>query len=761
MIGKTISHYKIIEKLGGGGMGVVYKAQDTKLDRTVALKFLPPHMLLDEEAEKRFIAEAKAASSLDHANICTIHEIGKTDDDQLYIVMSCYEGETLKQKLEKGLLKSEEAIEITIQIAEGLEKAHKKGIVHRDIKPANIFITTDGIVKILDFGLAKSSAQTQLTKMGSTVGTVAYMSPEQTNGANVDHRTDIWSIGVVLYEILTGKLPFNGDYEQAIIYSILNEEPEPKSGIDERLQHIISKALAKNPDDRYQSAGEIVSELNRIKDNQSTRTVVKKPMLLWIISAVAAVIIAVTIYLFIPSSKSVKETETIKTIAVLPFVNMSSDPNQEYFSDGISEELINTLSRNPKLRVTARTSSFYFKGTKTNIKTIAQTLGVEHILEGSVRKSGNNLRITADLVNAETDATLWSNSYDGTMNNIFALQDSISGTVARELNAALLGKGAAKPEQKTDPEAYNLYLLGNHFYAIFNKDNFKKAIEYYEQALSIDSDYLPAWAALLNARLKQHFMGLVPLYQNFMEIREEVGKMLVLYPDFADAYVMMGWIKFKYDLDWEGAEKYIKKALELDPENSYALNEAAQLSLTLGKIDEAIDLQKRYIEIDPLNAGSYMGLSWFEWYLGFPEKAITPVRKCLEINSQYASAHQQIGLYYLAIGLPDSALTEMTKETDPMWQLYGLAIAYYAFGRRKEADDKLNEYIKKYQKGWAFQIAEIYAYRNEKDKAFEWLERAYHQRDSGLTLIKGNPLLRNIVKDPRYAAFMKKMKLPL
>ena len=756
-----ISHYKIIGKIGTGGMGVVYKAEDTKLGRTVALKFLPPSFSSDEEAKARFIHEAKSASALDHPNICNIHEIDETEDGQLFISMAFYEGETLKDKIAKGPVEINEAIEITFQICEGLLKAHKNNIVHRDIKPANIFITTDGMVKILDFGLAKAKGQTQLTKMDSTLGTVDYMSPEQADGKVVDKRTDIWSVGVVLYEMLSGQKPFAAEYPQAVIYSILNKEPQNIPEINAGLQQIISKTMAKDPDNRYKNVGEFVEELKKVKSGQITKSVMKKSKLPWLISLAAVVIIFFAVYLSIPSSKSLVDTETIKTIAVLPFVNMSPDPDQEYFSDGVSEEIINTLSRNPKLRVTARTSSFYFKGTKTSIKTIAQELGVKHILEGSVRKSGDNLRISADLVNAETDATLWSNTYDGTINNIFALQDSISGSVAEALKAALLGKELAS-YNKTDPEAYNLYLLGNHFYALYNKDNFEKAIEYYKRALSIDSNYLPARAALTNVRLKQHFMGHVPLYQDYTEIRKEVYKMLKFFPDFADAYVMMGMIKQVYDWDWEGADKYFKKALELEPDNSYALTEAAVLNRTLGNFGEAINLQKSSIAIDPLNAGSYMALSVIEWYMDLPDKSTSTLRKCLEINPQYAGAHLQIGVNYLEKGEPDSALMEMMKETHPVWRLQGLAIAYYAADMKKEARDKLNEFIKNYQNEWAFQIAEVYAYRNEKDKAFDWLVRAYNQRDTGIPYyLNGDRLLRNLVKDPRYTAFMKKMKLPI
>lgn len=305
-------------------------------------------------------------------------------------------------------------------------------------------------------------------------------------------------------------------------------------------------------------------------------------------------------------------------------------------------------------------------------------------------------------------------------------------------------------------------MLGNHFYALYGKENFEKAIEYYKQALSVDSTYLPARAALNKVRLTQVGMAQVPLYQNYVEIRKEVDKILSLNPNSADAYVMMGFIKEMYDWDWEGAEEYFKKALELEPENGYALKTAAGLNRTLGKLSEASKLQKRSIEIDPLNAGSYMTLSEIELYMGLPDEAISTLRKCLEINPQYAGAYMQIGLNYLEKGYPDSALAEMTNETDPIWRLYGLTFVYYSLGSRKEADDKLDEFIKKFQNEWAFQISEIYAYRNEKDKAFDWLERAYNQRDNGIPFfLKGDPLMRNIVKDPRYAAFMKKMKLPL
>ena len=766
MIGSTILHYKILEKLGEGGMGVVYLAEDTKLGRKVALKFLPQHISVDSEAKARFEIEARAAAALNHPNIATIHNIEETDNE-MFIVMEYIKGKELKDIIvetrDRVSLQINEVIKIATQIADGLEAAHKEGITHRDIKTGNIMITESGIVKVMDFGLAKVKGGSKVTQMGSTVGTIDYMSPEQTRGDEVDSRADIWSLGVVIYEMLTGKMPFRGDYNQAIIYSILNEEPLPaERETDERLGHIISKALKKNPEERYQTAGEMAEELRTISQGgEVKRTRPKGSKLPWIMAGAAVIVIVIALYLFMYSSKGAKTTETIKTIAVLPFANISSDPNQEYISDGLSEELISVLEKNPKLRVTARTSSFYFKGKNVDLKTIASKLDVKNILEGSVQKAGDNLRISADLINVETDATLWSNTYNGTMNNIFALQDSISGNVAEALNVALLGKEAVNPEQKTDPEAYNNYLLGNHFYDLQGKENWEKAVSYYEKALSIDSTYAPAWVGLSAVHSQQADIGYVPVDEGYTEARNEAEKALELNSNSADAYARIGWIKIAYDWDWKGADEAYKKGLELEPGNANVINGGARLAEVLGRLDEAIKLERRAIKINPVSYGAYGNLGFYAWYAGLLVESIAASRKALEINPQYPEMHLIIGRVYLEEGKPDSALMEIKKETEPGWKTDGLALVYYAMGKKKEAEDKLAELIKGYSDASAFQIAEIYAYRGEKDKAFEWLDRAYKQRDGGCSQIVGDPLLRNIVKDPRYAAFMKKMKLPL
>jgi eukaryotic-like serine/threonine-protein kinase len=772
MIGSTILHYKILEKLGQGGMGVVYLAEDLKLERKVAIKFLPKHISENTEERQRFKIEAKAAAKLNHSNITTIYSIEETNNE-LFIVMEYIKGRELKEYVETGQLvphlrdapslQRDEIIKIATQIADGLEAAHKEGIIHRDIKSSNIMITESGVVKIMDFGLAKIKGTSKLTKLGSTVGTIAYMSPEQTAGNEVDNRSDIWSFGVVLYEMLTGKMPFRGEYDQAIIYSILNEEPVPENEIDDLLNHVVSKSLAKNPDDRYQTAGEIVDELSKAGKGGTIKVKTGHSMLPWIIAGAVIIIIAAIFYFIKTSSNKINGSggNLVKRIAVLPFVNMSADRNEVYFSDGLSGELISALAKNPKLLVISQTSSFFFKGKDVDIKTIASKLNVKNILEGSVQKSGNNLRITANLVSAETDATLWSNTYTSTMSNIFALQDSITGSVAEALDVALLGNKAIAPEQKTDPEAYNDYLLGNHFYGFSGKENLEKAADYYGKALAIDPGYAPALVNLSGIHLSLANLGVIPKDEGYSQAREEAEKAIKLNPNLAGAYSRIGWIKMIYDWDWTGADSAYKRGLEMEPGNSAVINGAATLAFILGRFAEAISLVHRLIEINPVSAYGYFNLGYYTFYAGSTDESLAAFKKCLEIYPLYPGVHMHISLDFLDKGKPDSALAEINKENDPMWKTYGLAIVYQALGKKNEADDTLAKFIKENQNGSAYQIAEIYSYRNEKDKAFEWLERAYSQRDGGLAEMVGDPLMRKIVKDSRYTAFMKKMKLPL
>jgi eukaryotic-like serine/threonine-protein kinase len=777
LTGQTISHYRILTKLGGGGMGVVYEAEDLSLKRHVALKFLPDSMAETGDALERFRREAQSASALNHPNICTIHEIGE-HEGRPFIAMELMKGKTLKHQINSQPMEIDQVLELGVQISDALDAAHTEHIIHRDIKPANIFVTERGQAKLLDFGLAKqniheptdtemptASAPQQLTKSGSTMGTVAYMSPEQARGKELDARSDLFSFGVVLYEMVTGKLPFDGYTTGQTLEAIFTKEPaapvrlNPK--VPAKLEEIIAKAMEKDRNLRYQSAAEMRTDLQRLRRGTGTaETQSSKKSRAWIFASAMIVVLLAAAMFYISRKPKPPAVTTGKTaIAVLPFTNLSTDKEQEYFSDGLSEELLNVLAKNPRLQVTSRTSAFSFKGKETDIKTIAQKLNVTHVLEGSVRKAGNQLRITAQLIEVATDSHLWSQTYDRQMENIFAVQDEIAASVANALKATL--EGVPSKAQQTNPEAYNAYLQGRYFADRRTREDLEKAIGYYEQALRIDPNYARAWVELSGVHVNQVGSGLIPVDEGFGKARKEVQKALELNPDLAEAYAQMGFIKMVHDWDWTGADAALQKALELEPANADVVRRAANLAGTLGRFDEAITLDRRAIELDPLRITTYNNLGVRAYYAGRFDQAEQALRKVLELNPQHPSTHSFLNQIYLAQSKLAEALAEMKKEPEPVWRLHGLALAYHAAGKKKEAEDALAKFIEEYQNVAAFQVAEIYAYRGEIDKAFEWLERAYTQRDGGLSEIKGDPLLRNLERDPRYTAFLKKLKLPV
>jgi TolB-like protein/Flp pilus assembly protein TadD len=669
------------------------------------------------------------------------------------------------QRPQEARLPINQIINIAVQIAEGLQAAHEKGIVHRDIKSANIMLTGKGQVQIKDFALAKVGGGSELTRAGSTLGTAGYMSPEQIRGEPVDFRSDIWSLGVVLYEMLTGKLPFKGEYEQAVLYGILHEEPAAisslRSDVPTALEAIVQRMMIKNPDERYQTADEVIHDLRAIGGEQSglKKPVAKQPKLPWMIAAAIVALLVIAFNILRPISKPAKEA--VKTIAVLPFVDRSPNKDQEYFSDGLAEELLNVLAKNPQLRVTSRTSAFSFKGKDVDIRTIAAKLNVEHILEGSVRKSGNTIRITAQLIEVASDAQIWSKTYDGKLDDIFAVQDTISQSVAEALQITLLGAEAPAPQAVTNPQAYSAYLQGQYFYKLRGRENLEKAVGYYEQALAIDPNYARAWVGLGYAHMGQAVIGAKPAEESYLKARKEVEHALKLHPNLPEAFAAMGVIRFSYDWDWIGADTLFKRAMDLEPGNASTIAGFANLARFLGRLDEAIDLINRALELDRLNTRAWYALGEITFYAGQLEKAETAFRKALELNPQFPEIHSYIGRIYLAKEKSDLALSEMLKESDTGWRLFGLSLTYYHMGDQEKANASLEEFIKNHQNEAAYQIAAIYAYQGDIDNAFEWLERAYRQRDGGCVEMKGDPILSNIRKDPRYAAFMKKMKLPL
>jgi len=686
MTGQIISHYEILEKIGGGGMGIVYKARDMKLDRMVALKFLPPELTRDPDAKKRFIHEAKAASTLEHNNICNIHEINETEDGQLFISMAYYEGESLKHKIEsERLLSIDEILDIAIQIARGLSRAHESSIIHRDLKPANIMVTMHNEIKIVDFGLAKLDAYTKVTREGISVGTVAYMSPEQTKGNEVDQRTDIWSLGVVLYEMLRGQLPFRGDYDQAVIYSIVNEQPERIENIPDNLNLIITKCLEKNPQDRYQNVSELLADLQGIKKGPAAgkRSGIGNKKLIMLSAVVSIIFILVLAgYFLLPHGKS-SVSEWENSIAVLPFDNISNDPDQEYFCDGMTEQIISNLAKLPRLKVISRTSVMQYKDTDKTIPEIGRELNVAHILEGSIRKFGDRIRVTAQLITTEDDFHLWSEHYDKEYKELFDIQDNVSTLIASSLLDKLSGEEtrAIKSIRSENIEAYEYYLRGKHFHYAKSVESFQKegeeaaksdlktAEEMLLKSIQLDNNFADSYAAL--ADVYNSF------YYGFAKSEEEKNKnwylqkayldtALLLNPNSAEAYYVMNYmhgvkaIEYfkneeygKYESEINEEFKCLKKAIKLDKNHENA-------NMTLGVYLGVKGLNYaslKYINIsiavNPLDYYNLRGTNYFR--LGDYEQAEVEYLKMLQIKPDHFSTLEMFSELLIALKRYDEA----------------------------------------------------------------------------------------------------------
>ena len=738
MIGKIISHYKILEEIGSGGMGIVYKAEDINLDRHVALKFLPPELTRDNEARERFIHEAKSASALDHPNVCTVHEIGKTDDNQMFIAMGYYEGETLKDKIAKGPLKLNEALDIAIQIATGLEKAHKKGIVHRDIKPANIFITDDNVVKILDFGLAKLSGQSRLTKTTSTLGTLAYMSPEQTRGEEVDYRTDIWPLGVVLFEILTGKLPFKGVYDSAIMYSILNDSPIPitqyRSDIPSSIEQMIGKALEKDKTQRYQTVQELIQDL---------RTQIK-----------------------------IKESPKNKSIAVLPFVNMSADPDQEYFCDGMTEEIINALSHIEDLKVIARTSAFMFKDKHEDMRSIGKKLDVVHLLEGSIRKAGNRLRITAQLIKVADGSHIWSEKFDREMEDVFAIQDEISLAIVDNLKAQLLGskKKVMLKHHTVNSELYNLYLLGRFYTNKRNTEGLNKAIGYFEEAIRQDPEYALAYTGLSEAyTLSAIGYSALPPKEAFPKAKEAALKAIEIDDSLAEAHTSLAYVIQNSEFNLPEVERELKIAIAMNPGYAQAHQLYGEYLFAIKRWEESYKEITYAIQLDPLSVAIHNELGWLYHYQDKIDMAIEQYKKVMEMDKGYAIVYFNLGTAYVIKGRYKEAITMSKKAVElsggsPLMKA-GLAYAYARSGKSELAEEIRDELIKLKKSGYmAFgPLAFVYVGLNEKDEAISSIEKAFNNNESPFFCIRmvyenylGSDLLSD---DPRFIELQKKFGL--
>jgi len=723
--------YQIIQKLGEGGMGVVYKAKDKKLDRFVALKFLSSDLIKDKEAKKRFIQEAKAAAALEHPNICTVYEVDKTDG-QTFIAMSYIEGQSLKDKFSEGPLDVDETKGIALQIAEGLKEAHEKGIVHRDIKPANIMLTKKGQAKITDFGLAKLSWGLDLTKTSTIMGTVAYMSPEQAKGEEVDQRTDIWSLGAIMYEMLSGERPFQKSQEQALIFAILNDKPTPlsliRSDTPSHMEQVIEKALAKKVSDRYQDIQELIEGLKF----------------------------------------SISLTKAEKSIVVLPFGNLSPDPEQEYFCDGMTEEIISDLSKIHTLRVISRTSAMMLKGTRKSMKTIGRDLDVEYVLEGSVRKAGNSLRITAQLIESTSDDHLWAEKYTGTLDDVFDIQEKVSRSIVDALKIKLSPEESQNIADRPIENvlAYEYYLKAKHEILRFTKEGFDHAMEHLQNGLKILGENTLLLRGIGFARFQQLNIGISSDRTLIAEIEDYARRILKWDSESPHGYFLYGCLGVLKG-DFREAVKQWRRAYHIDPNDPDTMMFLGAHSCSTGQPEFARRLFKTLASIDPLVPFS-QGLVYFaDFYMGQLPEDLTSLKR---IVKEAGTDNPLLMLCAIRIFAAAEEMEEATSiaeqlnDKHPM-TLFSQASNALMFALQGKKEDALNQISKDlynlvlHDCEWATVLIESYSIIGENEKALDLLE---HSVDGGLInypfLNEYDPFLENIRSEPRFKKLMERVK---